>query len=135
MRNLMTGGGAGIFLLMIGHVHAGEITCPAVTQIHHNTESVEVQDHREWQSQSLVEVVDPARWQFNGAEFAVHEPDGDGQAPTKATITCKYGELNLTLEYLQVQETTSLPWANNRCESPDTHMCRLINADYFSLSF
>lgn len=134
MRNIMTGG-AGILLFIIGHVHAGEITCPTVTQTHHNAKLVEVQDDREWQSQSLVEVANPALWQFNGAEFAVHEPDGGSQAPTRATMTCKYGELNLTLEYLQVQEPASLPWADNRCESPDTHMCRLINADYFSLSF
>ncbi|AHL36349.1 hypothetical protein CD58_27320 [Pseudomonas brassicacearum] len=135
MRNILTVGGAGMLLLIIGHVHAGEITCPAVTQIHRDTGSIEVQDDHEWESHSVVGVANPALLQFNGAEFAIHESDADNQAPTRATITCKYGAINLTLEYLQVQEPTLLPWTDNRCESPDIKTCKLINADDFHGSF
>lgn len=135
MRNILTVGGAGMLLLIIGHAHAGDITCPAVTQIHRDTGTIEVQDDHEWESHSLVEVANPALLKFNGAEFAIHEPDTHNQAPTSATITCKYGAINLTLEYLQVQEPTLLPWADNRCESPDIKTCRLINADDFRVSF
>ncbi|ROM69192.1 DUF3757 domain-containing protein [Pseudomonas brassicacearum] len=135
MRNILTVGGAGMLFLIIGHVHAGDITCPAVTQIHRDPGKIEVQDDHEWESHSLVEAANPALLKFNGAEFAVHETDTHNQAPTRATITCKYGAINLTLEYLQVQEPTLLPWADNRCESPDIKTCRLINADDFRVSF
>jgi len=135
MRNILTVGGAGMLLLIIGHVHAGEITCPAVTQIHTDTGSIEVQDDHEWESHSVMEVANTALLQFNGAEFAIHEPDADDHAPTRATITCKYGAINLTLEYLQIQEPTLLPWADNRCESLDIKTCRLISADDFRVSF
>ncbi|EJK98805.1 hypothetical protein PflQ2_0523 [Pseudomonas fluorescens Q2-87] len=82
-----------------------------------------------------MEVANTALLQFNGAEFAIHEPDADDHAPTRATITCKYGAINLTLEYLQVQEPTLLPWADNRCESLDIKTCRLTSADDFRVSF
>lgn len=133
--------GAGLLMLFVGHIQANEITCPAVTDIHRKIESVEdiysveVQDDREWQSQSLVDVVDPALLQFNGAEYAIDESDDAEQTPTRMTITCKYGEINLTLEYLQVVEPGFSPWEDNRCESLDTKACKLITADYFNLSF
>ncbi|SFB33045.1 hypothetical protein SAMN03159488_03068 [Pseudomonas sp. NFIX10] len=135
MRNILTVSGAGMLLLIIGHVHAGEITCPGITQIHRDIGSIDVQDDHEWENHSIVEVANSALEQFNGAEFAIHEPDVDNQTPTRATITCKYGAINLTLEYLQVQERTLLPWADNRCESPDIKTCRLISADDFRVSF
>ncbi|ROM73890.1 hypothetical protein BK654_20725 [Pseudomonas brassicacearum] len=90
MRNILTVGGAGMLLLIIGHAHAGDITCPAVTQPHKDTGSIEVQDDREWESHRLVKVANPALLQFNGAEYAIHEPDADDQAPTRATITYRF---------------------------------------------
>ena len=83
MRNILTVGGAGMLLLIIGHAHAGDITCPAVTQIHRDTGMIEVQDDHEWESHSLVEVANPALLKFNGAEFAIHEPDTHNQAPNE----------------------------------------------------
>jgi hypothetical protein len=130
MRNFMTGGG-GIILLMIGHVHAGEVTCPAVAQLHDHTATVEMQDDPEWQSQSLVQELNPAALPFNDAEFAVHEPDEDEQVTRRVTITCNYGENNLTLDY----QPMSLPSAADRCASRDTNTCRRVNTDYFSLRF
>ncbi|PBJ11622.1 hypothetical protein BSG18_22610 [Pseudomonas ogarae] len=135
MRNFMTDGGAGICLLIIGHVHAAEVTCPAATLIHGTTETVEIQDDRKWQSQDLGQEANPAVLQFNGAEFAIHEPDEDEQVPRRVTITCNYGENNLTLDYLDVQEPASLPWPGNHYASRDTHSCRPVNTDYFSLRF
>lgn len=129
MRNFITDGGAGMCLLIIGHVHAGEVTCPAAIQIHSTTETVEIQDDREWQAQE--QEANPAVQQLNDAEFAIHEPDEDEQVPRRMTITCNYGENNLTLDY----QPTSLPWAANRCASQDTNTCRLVNTDYFSLRF
>ncbi|MDB6442290.1 hypothetical protein SAMN03159507_00884 [Pseudomonas sp. NFACC32-1] len=134
-------GCAGLFLSLNGYLHAGEIICPAVTDIHRNMEtaddtySVEVRDDREWASQQLVEEVNPALLEFSGAEYVLHEPDGDEQTPTRATIICRYGQLNLTLEHLQVQEPFFSEWADNRCESLDPSVCRLINADYFNVTF
>ncbi|MCD9113877.1 DUF3757 domain-containing protein [Pseudomonas bijieensis] len=131
MRNFITDGGAGMCLLIIGHVHAGEVTCPAVTQIHDNTAAVEIQNDPEWQSQSLVQELNPAALPFNDAEFAIHEPDEDELTPRGVTITCNYGEDNLTLDY----QPMSLPWAGNRCVSQDTNIYRRVNTDYFSLRF
>lgn len=138
MRKILAGGAA-LLLLITGHAHAGEITCPAVTDIHKNIESVEdvffveVQDNHEWESESLVDVVDPATLQFEGAEYVIHEADEDRQAAIRATITCRYGAINLNMEDQQILEPAFSGWANNRCESPDTKMCRLMDADYFNL--
>ncbi|WP_339477292.1 MULTISPECIES: DUF3757 domain-containing protein [unclassified Pseudomonas] len=134
-------GGAVLLLLIIGHAHAGEITCPAVPDIHRNIESVEdiffveVQDDYEWESESLVDVVDPASLQFEGAEYVIHEDDGNEQTPALATITCRYGAINLKLDYQQILEPTFSKWMSNRCESADTRMCRLMDADYFNLIY
>lgn len=135
MRNFITDGGAGMCLLIIGHVHAGEVTCPAATQIHGTTETIEIQDDRQWQSQDLGQEANPAVLQLNDAEFAIHEPDEDEQIPRRVTITCNYGENNLTLDYLDFQEPTSLPLVPNRCGSRDANTCRRASADYFSLRF
>lgn len=138
MRKILAGGAAWL-LLIIGHAHAGEITCPAVTDIHKNIEAmedvffVEVQDDHEWESESLVDVVDPAALQFEGAEYVIHEADKDRQTATRATITCRYGDINLNMEYQQILEPAFSGWVNNRCESPDTKMCRLMDGDYFNL--
>ncbi|SDA79045.1 hypothetical protein SAMN03159443_03116 [Pseudomonas sp. NFACC15-1] len=131
MRNFITDGGAGICLLIIGHVHAGEITCPAAIQIHGTTETVEIQDDRQWQGQDLEQEANPAVQQLNDAEFALHEADEDELTPRRVTITCNYGENNLTLDY----QPTSLPSAVNRCANRDTNTCRWVNTDYFSLRF
>ncbi|KQW33465.1 MULTISPECIES: hypothetical protein [Pseudomonas] len=138
MKKILAGG-AVLFWLIIGHAHAGEITCPAVTDIHRNIEPVEdvffvdVQDGYEWESESLVDVVDPASLQFKGAKYVIHEADEDRQAATRATITCRYGDINLNLEYQQILEPAFSGWVNNRCESPDSRMCRLMDGDYFNL--
>lgn len=127
-----------MLLLILGQADAGEITCPAVTEIHRNIESVEdvffveVQDDYEWESENLVDVVNPTSLQFEGAEYVVHEADEDEQTATKATITCRYGDINLNLEYQQILEPAFSGWVNNRCESPDTRMCRLMDDDYFN---
>jgi hypothetical protein len=140
MRKAMAGG-AGVLFFFIGHVQASEITCPAVTDIHRNIESVEDvflvehQTDRQWSSQSLVDVVDSQSLKFNGAEYVIHEDDQDEQAPTRATITCRYGPINLTSEYQNLQVPTYSHWRNHRCESADPEMCKLINADYFNVSF
>ncbi|MCP1452863.1 MULTISPECIES: DUF3757 domain-containing protein [Pseudomonas] len=138
MKKILAGGAA-LLLLIIGQAHAGEITCPAVTDIHRNIESVEdvffvdVQDDHEWESESLVDVVDPESLQFEGAEYVIHEADEDRQATTRATITCRYGDINLNMEYQQILEPAFSGWVNNRCESPNTRMCRLMDGDYFNL--
>ncbi|WP_024618694.1 DUF3757 domain-containing protein [Pseudomonas kilonensis] len=138
MKKILAGGAA-LLLLIIGHAHAGEITCPAVTDIHRNIESVEdvffveIQDDHEWESESLVDVVDPASLQFEGAEYVIHEADEEIQAATRATITCRYGDINLNMEYQQILEPAFSGWVNNRCESPNTRMCRLMDGDYFNL--
>ena len=139
MKKILAGR-AVLLLLIVGHVHAGEIACPAVTDIHRNIESVEdvffveVQDGPEWESESLVDVVDPASLQFEGAGYVIHKADEDQQAATRATITCRYGDINLNVEYQQILEPAFSGWVNNRCESPDTRMCRLMDGDYFNLS-
>lgn len=135
MRNFITDGGAGMCLLIIGHVHAAEVTCQAATQIHGTTETAETQDDRQWQSQDLGQGANPAVLQLNDAEFAIHKPYEYEQPPKKVTLTCNYGENNLTLDYLDVQEPMSLPWAPNRCASRDDNTCRRVSADYFSLRF
>lgn len=135
MRNFMTGGG-GIILLMIGHVHAGEVTCPAVTQLHDHTATVEMQDDPEWQTESPVQELNPAALPFNDAEFAIHEPDENQQTPAKVSITCTHGERNLTLDYYPTpQELNLMPGLDTRCASQLPHMCRRGNADYLSLRF
>ncbi|MDP9785789.1 DUF3757 domain-containing protein [Pseudomonas fluorescens] len=134
-------GGAVLLMLIIGHVHAGEITCPAATSIHRNIEaledvySVDGQENHEWASESLVDVVDPTSLRFEGAEYVIHESDEDKQAARLATITCRYGDINLKLAYQQILEPAFSRWANNRCESRDTRMCRLMDNDYFNLIF
>ncbi|WLH45851.1 DUF3757 domain-containing protein [Pseudomonas beijingensis] len=139
MKKILAGG-AILLLLIIGPVHAGEITCPAVTDIHRNIESVEdiffvdIQDEHEWESESLVDVVDPVSLQFEGAEYVIHRDD-DEQAATRATITCRYGAINLKLEEQQILEPTFSKWVSNRCESADTRMCRLMDGDYFNLIY
>ncbi|OPG71582.1 DUF3757 domain-containing protein [Pseudomonas ogarae] len=138
MKKILAGR-AVLLLLIFGHVHAGEITCPAVTNIHRNIESVEdvffveVQDDHEWESESLVDVVDLASLQFEGAEYVIHKADEGQQAATRATITCRYGDINLNLEYQQILEPAFSGWINNHCESSDTRMCRLMDGDYFNL--
>ncbi|WP_434573891.1 DUF3757 domain-containing protein [Pseudomonas sp. Z3-6] len=134
MRNFMTGGG-GIILLMIGHVHAGEVTCPAVTQLHENTATVEMQDDPEWQSQSPVQELNPAALPFNDAEFAVQELDEDNQPPARVSITCNHGEMNLTLDYPTSQKPALMPGLDMRCASRDTRTCRQGSTDYLSLRF
>ncbi|WP_033062497.1 hypothetical protein [Pseudomonas sp. CFII68] len=134
MRNFMTGGG-GIILLMIGHVHAGEVTCPAVTQLHDHTETVEMQDDPEWQSQSPVQELNPAVLPFNDAEFAVQESEEDNQLPARVSITCNHGEMNLTLDYPSAQEPALMPGLDTRCASQPPHIFRRGNADYLSLKF
>lgn len=131
MRNFMTHGGAGICLLIIGHVHAGEVICPAAIQIHGTGETVETQDDREWQSQAPEQEANPAVQQFNETEFAVHEPDEDEQVPRRVTFICNYGGNTLTLDY----QPTSLSWAANRSASEDTYTCERVNTDYVSLRF
>ncbi|WP_260957660.1 DUF3757 domain-containing protein [Pseudomonas citri] len=133
MANLMAGGAAGLFLWSVGQVHAGEITCPGVTQIQRTIEPVEVQDNRQWESQRLTDVADPAMAQFNSAEFVAQEAEADEQSPTRAT--CTFGTLSLRLEYLSVQGPALSSWSNRRCESPDATLCKLIKADELNLSF
>ncbi|MDO7896440.1 DUF3757 domain-containing protein [Pseudomonas citrulli] len=133
MANLMTVGGAGLFLWIAGQVHAGEITCPGVTQIQKTIEPVEARDDRQWERQRPMDVADPAMAQFNSAEFVVQEPDE--QSPTQATIIYKLGTLNLTLEYLQAQGPALSTGSNRPCESPDATLCKLIKAHELTLSF
>lgn len=134
-------GGAGLLMLIIGHADAGEITCPAVTDIRRNLEAVEdvytvdrLED-REWKSESLVDVVNPASLRFKGAKYVVYGVDGEASTPPRVTVTCSYGDINLTQVYLQILEPTFSQWVNQRCDSPDTRMCRLMDADYFNVSF
>ncbi|ALQ06170.1 DUF3757 domain-containing protein [Pseudomonas brassicacearum] len=140
MKRILAGG-AVLLWLIIGHAHAGEITCPAVTDIRRNIETVEdvffvdIQDGHEWESESLVDVVDPSSLRFEGAKYVIHETDEDTQAVTRATITCRYGDINLNLEYQQILEPAFSVWVDNRCESPDTRMCRLMDGDYFNLIY
>lgn len=130
-----------MLLLIIGQVHAGEITCPAVTDIHRDIESLEDvytvdgREEREWKSESLVDVVDQTSLQFEGAEYVIHEDDGDEQTAPRATITCRYGAINLKLNDQQILEPAFSKWISNRCESPDTRTCRLMDGDYFNLIY
>lgn len=105
MGNLMTGG-SGILLLLIGHVHAAEVTRPIATPSHGNTETVEIQNDREWQHPRLMQAANPAMEQFNEAEFAVHESDEEEQASSRLTLTCKVGGIHLTRHYLHAQAPT-----------------------------
>jgi hypothetical protein len=131
-------GGAVTLVLIMGQVNADEVTCPAVADIHRNIEaledifSVDAHDGHEWKSESLVAVVDASTLQFKGAKYTVrynikHEPT--------TIITCRYGEINLTLEYPQLVEPTYSKWADKRCESENIKRCRLMSADYFNVSF
>ncbi|CAI8802058.1 hypothetical protein [Pseudomonas brassicacearum] len=78
MKRILAGG-AVLLWLIIGHAHAGEITCPAVTDIRRNIETVEdvffvdIQDGHEWESESLVDVVDPSSLRFEGAKYVIHD--------------------------------------------------------------
>ncbi|MFW9267109.1 hypothetical protein ACLK1G_07895 [Pseudomonas sp. NR3] len=65
------GGGAGMMLLIIGHVQAGEASCPALTQPQDDTATVNIQDAPDWQSQTIVQELNPASLQFDEAEFAI----------------------------------------------------------------
>lgn len=138
MKKILAGG-AILLLLIIGHVHAGEITCPAATDIHRNIESLEDVytvdgwEEHEWKSESLVDVVDPTSLQFEGADYVIHEDDGDEQTASQGTITCRYGAINLKLDYRQILEPAFSKWISNRCESTDTRMCMLMDDDYFNL--
>ncbi|WP_431080801.1 DUF3757 domain-containing protein [Pseudomonas thivervalensis] len=138
MKRILAGGSV-LLLLIIGHVQAGEIICPAVTDIHRNIESledvylVEIREDQEWKSESLVDVVDPTSLQFEGAEYAIHEDDGDEQTPSRATITCRYGAINLKMDYQKILVPAFSTWVSNRCESADIQMCRLMDSDYFNL--
>jgi len=134
MRNFMTGGG-GIILLMIGHVHAGEVTCSAVTQLHDHTAAIEMQDDPEWQSLSPIQELNPASLPFNDAEFAVQELDEDSQPPAGISISCNHGEMNHTLDYPRAQELVLMPGLETRCASQPPRICRRGNADYLSLKF
>lgn len=118
---------------MIGHVHAGEVTCPTVIQLHDQTETIEMQDNPEWQTQSPAQ--ESAALPFNDAEFAVQEPDEDNQAPARVSITCNHGAMNLMLDYPTAQEPTLIPGLDTRCASQLPHTCRRENADYLSLRF
>lgn len=134
-------GCAGLFLLLNEQVHAGEVICPAVTDIQRNIEtaddiySVNLRDDREWASQSLVDKVDPVLSRFNGAEYALHESTEDELAPTRTNITCKYGQINLTLEYLQVRKPYFSRWTDDHCESLQLRDCKLIDADHANVTF
>ncbi|WP_069018547.1 DUF3757 domain-containing protein [Pseudomonas corrugata] len=137
MKNTLTGC-MWLLLLFINHVKAGETTCSDIADIREHTltpnvKSIEVQDDREWAGQSAIKMVDPASMKLNGAEFALHDDD-DSQTPGRATFTCAYVSVNLALQYLQVQPPFS-EWTNRRCESLALQVCKLINADDFSLSF
>ncbi|MFL7964806.1 DUF3757 domain-containing protein [Pseudomonas kielensis] len=140
MKKILAGG-AIMLLMIIGHVHAGEITCPTVTDIHRNIESLEdvyfvdIREDQEWKSESLVDVVDPASLRFEGAEYVIHEDDGDEQTAIHTTITCRYGAINLKLDYQHILEPAFSKWMSNRCESADTRTCRLIDGDYFNLIY
>ncbi|WP_256217152.1 DUF3757 domain-containing protein [Pseudomonas sp. Q12-87] len=133
-------GGAVLLMLIIRHVNAGEITCPTVTDIYRNIEAMEdiflvdTPEDREWKSESLVDVVDPLKLQFDGAEYVIHEADSDRREPT-ATVTCRYGDINLKSEYPRILQPGFSRWTENRCESPNTKMCMLMSADYFNVSF
>jgi hypothetical protein len=134
-------GGAVWFLLIVGHAHAGEIKCPAITDIHKDIESVEdvffvdAQDGHEWESESVVDVVDTASLQFEGAEYVINKDDESQQTAPRTTITCRYGAINLSLEYEQVFEPAFSKWMSNSCESADVRMCRLMDGDYFNLIY
>lgn len=133
--------GAGLLMLIIGHAHAGEIICPAVTDIHRNVESVEdvyavdPLENRDWKSESLVDVVDPASLRFKGAMYVTHNVEGEESTSSRATVICSYGDINLAQDYRQILEPTFSKWVDKRCESRDPRMCRLMDADYFNVSF
>ncbi|WP_434609138.1 DUF3757 domain-containing protein [Pseudomonas sp. D2-30] len=135
-------GGVGVLLGVIGQVNAGEITCPAATDIHRNIEAVEdvyfVEGHDEfeWRSENLVDLVNPRKLLFEGAEYVQQEESEDEEElAIRTTITCRYGDMNLVMQYPHVQEPTFSPWINNNCKSQDVNECQLINADYFQVSF
>lgn len=129
-----------MLLMIIGHVHAGEIICPSVTDIRRNIESVEdvffvdVQDHNEWTSERLVDVVDPVSLRFEGAEYVIHKDDNEQAAP-RGTLTCRYGAINLKLDDQQILEPAFSKWVSNRCKSADTRMCKLMDGDYFNFTY
>ncbi|MBC3364964.1 DUF3757 domain-containing protein [Pseudomonas sp. SWRI154] len=132
--------GAGLLVGMTGQIYAGQITCPAAADIQRRIEVLEdvffvdEPNDLDWQSQSLVNAVNPALLVFNGAEYVIHGHEDDHQQlTTRTTFTCKYGEINLILKDVQMQVPSFSPWANNRCESLDVHSCELINADYFQV--
>jgi hypothetical protein len=137
MKNTLTGC-TWLLLLLIDHGRAGEITCPAIANISEHikpweVKPIEVQDEREWASQSAINMDDPASMKFNGAEFALHDID-DPQTPGGTTLTCAYASVNLALQYLQIQPPGS-EWTNRRCENLALQVCKLIEADDFNLSF
>jgi hypothetical protein len=137
MKNTLTGC-TWLLLLFIDHVRAGEITCPAIANISEHikpweVKSIEVQDEREWASQSAINMDDPASMKFNGAEFALHDIDAP-PTPGSTTLTCAYASVNLALQYLQIQPPVSA-WTNRRCENLALQVCKLIDADDFNLSF
>ncbi|MCW1246657.1 DUF3757 domain-containing protein [Pseudomonas sp. SAICEU22] len=141
MLKILWTGSTALLSLIIGQVHAGEITCPAAADIHRNIEAVEdiyfVGEHSEfeWQSQSLVDAVDPQSLSFKGADYALHVEDNDEGLPTHTTITCRYGEINLILEYSSVQEPAYSAWLDNTCNNQDVKQCQLITSDYFQVNF
>ncbi|MGN8278265.1 DUF3757 domain-containing protein [Pseudomonas sp. SMN5] len=136
MNNVLAGG-VSFMMLFIGHVQAGEIVCPVASELHRNVESLEdvyfvdALENREWKSESLVAVVDPLSLKFEGAEYELHEA-----APSSsATITCKYGQINLKRDHPQVLEPSYSLWSDNRCKSASTQACRLMDAEYFNVSY
>jgi len=141
MLKILWTGSTALLSLIIGQVHAGEITCPAAADIHRNIEAVEdiyfVDEHSEfeWQSQSLVDAVDPQWLSFKGADYALHVEDNSEGLPTHTTITCRYGEINLILEYSSVQEPAYSAWLDNTCNNQDVKQCQLITSDYFQVNF
>ncbi|WP_434649831.1 hypothetical protein [Pseudomonas sp. D1-2] len=119
------GGGAGMILLIIGHVQAGEASCPALTQLQDDTATVNIQDAPDWQSQTIVQELNPASLQFDEAEFAIQEPDEYQQV----SVIYQHCETKLTLDYLT-------PGLNGHCTSLGTRACQFRNSsDYFSLRF
>ncbi|MDO7896443.1 DUF3757 domain-containing protein [Pseudomonas citrulli] len=138
--NKVLAGGLGLLMLVTGHVHAGEILCPAVSEIHRKIESVEdvyfvdSPEEHEWTSESLVDVVKPQSLRFEGAEYTFHETAGDTSL-SSATLTCKYGQINLKRVHPQLLEPGYSLWADSRCDSPSIRACRLMDAEYFNVSF
>lgn len=141
MLKILWTGSTALLSLTMGQVHASEITCPSAANIHRNIEAVEdiyfvdEQNAFEWQSQSVVDAVNPQSLSFKGADYALHvENNGEG-LPTHTTVTCRYGEINLILEYSSVQEPAYSAWLDNTCNNQDVNQCQLITADYFQVNF